>query len=631
MLERTDYLDEHTSFMSEYYDFDNNRAHLVYYGAQEGNIVESAWHQLEFFDVEQKWIWIGDGFTDDYEITNCSMSQTYSTNITAFDGAFLESNNHVSSPATWFRFGNNSNAKFLGYDKVRGIDAQVWQGDWNLYEKKKKEYIFTINSSQTFYFSKPGWDLTYIYNYNSSDDNDVVPLRQYFKGTYSFQTYDESTKSYIYDTNVTESPFEISYDFLGYTPGMIEEAFELPLKWRTECDIDEDYCTINNNKYENEDVCDDGSDLPILPQRFKATVESNIPSSNTSWLMEEFYDYNASKSKRVYRYQGTIYSVFEDFSDGKDEKWSFQQSGDDLDNVISCKLESFKNSSGIYHFTNYEEDPDTNRLESVNDWFQFGEEYNEIYLGENYLGKSVRGITNTRAWYRNKIVNIYNSTTQLNRTYRYDVTWYFSPKNWTYYGTLVKNNEIPLRETISGDVTYDYGNGTISVNDFEFYRDFIGFSTGNDAFDGDDVFNFYENMPQWIDECDVSSYCNVYPDAKVCSDSAGPPLPDLSSTFGFNIEINDAKNNLSYFMREYYDYFGNRAHIEYYTGLPYSNNGYHQLELLDDKQRWVWIGDATDEDTPLTSCSMVLTKFDLTGYDLSVQVEHGHLARPTNW
>ena len=622
----TDHLNGATYYMEEYYDYDNNRAHLIFYGAQDGNFDDSAYHQLEFFDSEQKWIWIGDADTEqDNDLTNCSMVSTLATNVTAFDGAILETDGHIARPSQWFRFDDNSNAQFIGFANIRGIDAQVWQGEWNMYEKIRKQYKFIVNSSLTFYFSKPGWNISYAYDYN----NDVVPLRAYFDGYYVIYLYDQSSKSW--QTNGTNITFQFSYDYIAYVPGEIDEdKFEIPDNWRTQCTLDDDYC-IDKTNLQTQDVCDDGEDIPTLPQRFKAVVEANILNKNRTWLMEEYYDYNASKAKRSFKYLNYLYTVFEDFSNSQDERWVYIQDTSDLDSVISCNLYSYSDSqgsSGIFS----SQDSTTGKLVSSNEWFQFGSEFGEIYLGEDYyLPNGVRGIYKSRAWYRNIILNYYNSTTQYNRTYNYDLIYYFSPKNWTFYGKNQGNGEIPLRARIDGQHNYDYGNGTVIISPFEHYYDYVAFATGDAAFDGDDVFNFYNNMPNWIDQCDVSSYCNIYPDAKVCSDSAGPPLPDLSDSFTFVAEINDATNNKSYLLQEYYDYYGNRAHIAYYYNKKYSQHGYHQLELPDSRQRWIWIGDASDTSTSLPMCSMSLTKFELTGDDLSVQLQNGHIARPSNW
>ena len=153
----------------------------------------------------------------------------------------------------------------------------------------------------------------------------------------------------------------------------------------------------------------------------------------------------------------------------------------------------------------------------------------------------------------------------------------------------------------------------------------MGFFAGDDAFD-DEELDFYTEMPDWVDNCDTSHYCQHYPDAEVCSESQGPDLPELSDRWLMSIEVNDIQNNISYFMKEYFDAVNDRVHAMFFYDNSYAADAFHQLELNEVQQRWYWIGDETDTSSDLSVCEMDLIPDNFTGYDLFVKEIHGHVA-----
>eukprot|EP01083_Nonionella_stella_P138835 422562_1 len=110
--------------------------------------------------------------------------------------------------------------------------------------------------------------------------------------------------------------------------------------------------------------------------------------------MEEWYDAYANKAKRVFYRGDLIMTTYEDFSNGKDQLWHYKTTHDDTSNAISCTLEAYSQHTQTF---GPNDQTQTGHLVSSAKWFQFGSNYTETYLGNNF---AVRGIT-AEAWTRN--------------------------------------------------------------------------------------------------------------------------------------------------------------------------------------------------------------------------------------
>ena len=174
---------------------------------------------------------------------------------------------------------------------------------------------------------------------------------------------------------------------------------------------------------------------------------------------------------------------------------------------------------------------------------------------------------------------------------------------------------------------------TFCLVDYNFlhYYEYIGFTINDYSFD-DNELNFYYDMPDWVDQCNTTAYCSIYPDSTVCSQSQGPSLPKLSDNFILTLEETSISENQTYLIKEYYDYPNDRAHIAVYFSDGYENSGMHQLELNSKQQNWFWIGDATDEDGgTLPYCTLSLTTPNYTGWEGWIPEVSGHVAKPSTW
>ena len=163
--------------------------------------------------------------------------------------------------------------------------------------------------------------------------------------------------------------------------------------------------------------------------------------------------------------------------------------------------------------------------------------------------------------------------------------------------------------------------------------EYIGFTIDENAFD-DDKLNFYHYVPDWVDQCNTTSYCNYYPNASICSVSQGPSLPQLSSNFFATIEMTSLNSNNSYLLETYYDYENLRAHEIWHGSGNFDGSAHHRLFLGNDRQIWKWYGDAYDDDSNITisDCSLSFISSNFTGmYDLYFEQENGHIASPSVW
>ena len=86
----------------------------------------------------------------------------------------------------------------------------------------------------------------------------------------------------------------------------------------------------------------------------------------------------------------------------------------------------------------------------------------------------------------------------------------------------------------------------------------------------------------------------------------------------------------------YYDYNGNRVHLIWRFLDGYYKNAFHQLELEESGQDWIWLGDGasytpTTIDDELSFCWMNKSSINITGWDYLTPVENGHIMNPSRF
>lgn len=149
-------------------------------------------------------------------------------------------------------------------------------------------------------------------------------------------------------------------------------------------------------------------------------------------------------------------------------------------------------------------------LVSSSEWFSFGSEYNETYIGNNFM---IRGIK-SEGWTRN-VSQSFPAGPFLTFTMNYALTYYFSLPSWDWFNS--SESRIPTRVELLGQRITDYGNGTVTTYDFHHYYDYVQFFPDDYTLAEEiefDISDFYE-------QCNVTSYCTLYPTNKICSITKG--------------------------------------------------------------------------------------------------------------
>ena len=189
-------------------------------------------------------------------------------------------------------------------------------------------------------------------------------------------------------------------------------------------------------------------------------------NKNYTFIMTEWYDYNLEKGKRQFAWSNYVFTIYEDFSNGKDELWYYSQYADDTDNILACKLYAYSNRSHISS-----DETSSHHMKSSKDWLSFygmnGAEYQGI-VGSDNSDYNLRGLLATQ--WKNHVFNVSQRTSSSGEPYLYtqdyDITFYWSlGSNWNYAGssyTSDVNDSVPLRVSINGTHWSNYSNGSTS-------------------------------------------------------------------------------------------------------------------------------------------------------------------------
>eukprot|EP01083_Nonionella_stella_P098569 277218_1 len=361
--------------------------------------------------------------------------------------------------------------------------------------------------------------------------------------------------------------------------------------------------------------------LPTLPPRFSAVIEANLLERNQTFIQHEWFDDTVNKAKRAITFGNITWTMYEDFSDAKDQLWSYKTTHQDTSNAISCKLESYKENKRPWR----NEETSSGNLISSADWFEFGANYSETYLGSNFL---IRGIS-AEAWSRN-VTRYRESGTRWPGSMRndtYTITYYFSLEKWDWFKSL--EHRIPLRVELIGSRVTDNGTYLFPPYTYHHYYEYISFLGGHLM--DEEGLDF--DIPAFYDQCNVTAYCNVYVNNHICSLTKGPPLPKIPNSFTTMWEWSSydddtfGSSQATVLYDLYYDYANDRAHSVWRMVDGYETNGIHYLELLrreDGQQVWTWMG---DED--IRNCAMFGSSTSYTGYQYGLPVMNGTLLAPT--
>ena len=145
---------------------------------------------------------------------------------------------------------------------------------------------------------------------------------------------------------------------------------------------------------------------------------------------------------------------------------------------------------------------------SSQEWFQFGANYSETYLGNDFV---IRGIK-AEAWTRNLSYSTqYSPTLTVNGTF--SLTYFFSLPSWNWFRS--NESRIPVRAEIKGETVTD--NGTVTIYPFHHYYDYVQFFVDDLTLAEELVFD----IADFYEQCNVTEYCNIYKNNSICSVTRG--------------------------------------------------------------------------------------------------------------
>ena len=457
-----------------------------------------------------------------------------------------------------------------------------------------------------------------------------IPVAVEVEGTYTVSNWSDVTNDYTIihqQTDVKQTAAVTS--FLKGTPE--DEYFKPPTYWRRYCTIDEAYCSEESDHSDHEHgedsifetVCENGEDLPSTPQhKYFAVLEGNDLINETTHVLKTWYNYDNNELRSEYYDENRIITTYDDLDE--DRRWTWIREINDTDNIIMCNVVPYSSTidnEGGEEFA--EEYVDIGHVKTAEDLWRFGPEYNITYLGGDF---TIRGI-NARSWHSTSSSTYkYNGTdTKLD----FESIFYFAEEDWDYY-EAIEASDIPLAVNWKG--TYE---NELDAGDFDMLYHIVSFFSGPEAFDEEDMQFVFED---WYAQCDTSSYCDTYPDNKLCNDARGPSMPTLPEQFYAVFEATmDTSDNMytgTFVIEEWYDYPGNEAHVVMHTGPNWRGDAMHQLDRLDSDEKWIWFGDGDDDDSDgdeIYDCQLTPAISNFTGLDVFITEQNGHIASPSRW
>ena len=96
-------------------------------------------------------------------------------------------------------------------------------------------------------------------------------------------------------------------------------------------------------------------------------------------------------------------------------------------------------------------------------------------------------------------------------------------------------------------------------------------------------------------------------------------------------------NTGTWVVEEWYDYPGNMAHAVLHHGPNWRGDAMHQLDRLNEDQRWIWFGDGDDDDSDgdeIKNCILRPATLNFTAIDIFVSgitQTAGQISSPSEW
>jgi len=625
-----------TSVGEIYYDYVNQHVHYVF---RYGPTFEDSVHQLVRLSdggEGQSWVWQQDG---DSDAENCYMAGRTS-NFTGRDFSTPIVDGQIVNPNAFLMFDDQvdglSDEVWLGYTTRRNIAVEKWKATYSIvvdgdeYNALDPTVWLSLqahdrlvnNGTAYWYFTTSNWTLAY-------DPNEsVVPVAAEFEGTYKL--YNKSDEGEY--TLIEENSFANSYEMMGYVEGTPDDAFFAPpTYWRRDCAIDAAYCAaLQDESAAEEEVCDEGLDLPSLPEhKYYAVLEGNDMELQQTHALKVWYNYDTNEYRNEYYNNATVVVTYDDLD--ADRRWTWVHPINDTDSILSCNVQSYQSTISVDTEDYAEEYVGAGHIKTAQQLWRFSAEYEPTYLGD---GVSARNIP-ARAWQTSTAASGNDPDDGTPYTWQFDSVFYFADSDWDYY-SAIEASDVPLKVDYVGSYT---NNVTGETTLFNTEYQVVSFFSGAEAFDESEMeFVFAE----WYSECDVSAYCATYPADDLCSEARGPDMPTLPEQFFAIIEASSVSTNAdgeemfsgTWVIEEWYDYTGNEAHVVVHDGPDWRGDAQHQLDRLDVDQKWLWTGYGDDEDSDgdeLSGCTLTQPIADFSGVDVYIAETNGHIASPSRW
>ncbi|CAH1789230.1 unnamed protein product [Owenia fusiformis] len=235
--------------------------------------------------------------------------------------------------------------------------------------------------------------------------------------------------------------------------------------------------------------------IPIIGTKFEVTVEANFrkKGGDEQMIAHEYYDYANNKAavhiirggkKLIYIYnfqQKELYKI-------KEEK--------------TCETSDLTREEQMgFNVFNFTVTGNTSYVKSVSDLFNFGDAYNETYMGETV----VRGIP---------VDHWASCVTWIKGDAHFKLDYYFTKEG--YHGPHAFKGQIPVRATIEGDSLTE---GETTRHNFTHVYEFVNFKAGP-----------------------IDRYEEVFqpPEGVICVRKRSKPRPILPAGFSLEIEQIDS-------------------------------------------------------------------------------------------
>ncbi|KAL0489979.1 coiled-coil domain-containing protein [Acrasis kona] len=372
-------------------------------------------------------------------------------------------NGTLKIPTEIFYFGNQSDYTYIGQSVARGIECDMWKRVWNV--------TTSISYTIDYYFSSSNWG-------NFELDQEQVPVRIHIYGTF----YNTSS--------LTTTTIDRHIEFVNFhSEAPQETVFDAP-----------DYCSITYPPIA----------YPTLPSRFRLSAEMTFVNQNSTTGYEMWYDQQDNQFKFEYV----------DDNEVNEQYWDLKRNIHYTANrdAKTCQVTDPSKETNTQL---------TNQVFSPQQLFNFGENYTELYKGQN----TIRGIRCDR-W--DSTFNRTYTRNNVDYTYQYTLSSYFSVSNWKSLGITNGQDRVPIRSHAKGTLLQSSSSSASQIEYIIDYGD-LSILLPNDVF-----------VPQ-----------------SFCYNTLNPPRPPTPpQSFSALIEYTDVIQQTTNTLYYYWDYEDNRARLD---------------------------------------------------------------------